>query len=223
MRITNEQRWISSTGFTLQWTKPADGGDPNINYTVEYSKRDSEGNFVLWRKRTGLTQQEYRLGRLVGGAEYEFRVTAVNSAGHGDAQAVKRFSVMDDGSVLPTPGKLRERRAAHPLPFGGLTKKRDRRRANWCINCVLMRDTDAVKETIADVSSVSPSSERKRNVLASLFLNMIRILYQNAWIKLSKTRRTVLVFLHSNSYWLLDQKSRWRISLIFFEKPGPVF
>ena len=32
---------------------------------------------------------------------------------------------------------------------------------NWCINCVLMRVMDAVKETIADVSSVSPSLERR--------------------------------------------------------------
>ena len=31
---------------------------------------------------------------------------------------------------------------------------------NWCIDCVLMRVMDAVKETIADVTSVSPSSEQ---------------------------------------------------------------
>ena len=31
--------------------------------------------------------------------------------------------------------------------------------ANWCINWVLMRVIDAVRETIADVSSASPSSE----------------------------------------------------------------
>ena len=35
-----------------------------------------------------------------------------------------------------------------------------RRETNWCINCVLMRAIDALKETIADVSSVSPLSER---------------------------------------------------------------
>ena len=32
---------------------------------------------------------------------------------------------------------------------------------NWCINWVLMGVIDAVKETIADVSSVSPSSDRR--------------------------------------------------------------
>ena len=31
---------------------------------------------------------------------------------------------------------------------------------NWCINCMLMRVMDAMEETVADVSSVSPSSER---------------------------------------------------------------
>ena len=38
------------------------------------------------------------------------------------------------------------------------------RETNWCIKCVLMRVMDAVKETIADVSSVSPSSERMRGL-----------------------------------------------------------
>ena len=33
---------------------------------------------------------------------------------------------------------------------------------NWCFNWVLMRVIDAVRETIADVSSASPSSEQKR-------------------------------------------------------------
>ena len=33
---------------------------------------------------------------------------------------------------------------------------------NWCINWVLIRVIDAVRETIADVSSASPSSEQKR-------------------------------------------------------------
>ena len=37
-----------------------------------------------------------------------------------------------------------------------------RRETNWCINCVLMKVMDAVKETLADVSSVSPSSEKIR-------------------------------------------------------------
>ena len=41
---------------------------------------------------------------------------------------------------------------------------------NWCINCVLMRVMDAMKETIADVSSMGPSSERMtRNVSCRLF------------------------------------------------------
>ena len=43
---------------------------------------------------------------------------------------------------------------------------------------------------------------------------MRRILHQNAWITMLKTRRTVLLFLRLNSCWLLDHKSRWRISLI---------
>ena len=50
--------------------------------------------------------------------------------------------------------------------------------------------------------------------LVSLFVNIIQILYQNAWITIMKTRQMVLVFLHLNSCWLPDQKSRWRISLI---------
>ena len=49
---------------------------------------------------------------------------------------------------------------------------------------------------------------------ASLFLNMRRILYQNACIAKLKTRWTVLPFLRLNSSSLLDHKSKWRISLI---------
>ena len=41
---------------------------------------------------------------------------------------------------------------------------------------------------------------------------MRRVLYQNVWITMLNTRRTVLVFFYSCR--LLNQKSRWRVSLI---------
>ena len=41
---------------------------------------------------------------------------------------------------------------------------------------------------------------------------MSRILYQNTWIAMLKTRQTVLIYLRLNSWWLLHQKSRWKIS-----------
>lgn len=105
MFITNKETQLNSTSFTLKWTKPEDGGDPNLTYTVEYSKRDTKGNFVHWNKWKDIQQQEYDISDLEDGAEYEFRVTAGNSAGQSDEQAVKRFLVLAGGAVQPTPGE----------------------------------------------------------------------------------------------------------------------
>ena len=41
------------------------------------------------------------------------------------------------------------------------------RETNWRINCVLMREMDAAKQTIADVSSVSPRSDEGRTLETS--------------------------------------------------------
>ena len=59
-----------------------------------------------------------------------------------------------------------------------------------------------------------PNPGLSRNLPVSVFVNMTRILYQNACIAKLKTRRTTLVFLHLKTCSLLDHKSRWRISLI---------
>ena len=63
-----------------------------------------------------------------------------------------------------------------------------------------------------------PNPGLRGNFPASLFVTMRRILHQNedqnAWITTLKTKQMVLVFLRLNSCWLLDQKSKSRISLI---------
>ena len=50
--------------------------------------------------------------------------------------------------------------AALPAPGISITEGQGAAITDWCINCTLMRVMDAVKETIADVSSVSPSIVR---------------------------------------------------------------
>ena len=73
-----------------------------------------------------------------------------------------------------------------------------------------------------------PNLELAWNFPASLFLNMRRILYQNAWITMLKTRRTVPAFFRLNSCWLLNQKSgemknftNTGLAQSGFEEPGP--
>ena len=63
-------------------------------------------------------------------------------------------------------------------------------------------------------SPISLIVDLSRNFHASLFLNMRRILYQNACIAKVKTRRTALSFLRLNSCSLQDPESRCRVSLI---------
>ena len=53
-----------------------------------------------------------------------------------------------------------EHAVRHTHPERCIRGKKTDEISNWCINCVLVRVMDAVKETIADVSSISPSSER---------------------------------------------------------------
>ena len=78
-----------------------------MKYTVEYSKKDADGNFVHWHKWKNIQQQEFNISGLERGAEYEFRVTAVNVAGQSDEQAVKRFHVLTHAVIPPRPGEGR--------------------------------------------------------------------------------------------------------------------
>ena len=70
------------------------------------------------------------------------------------------------------------------------------------------------KSHIMGLSSSKPDHGCSQNVPASLFLNIRQILYQNAWNTMLKTRWMVLAFPHLNPCWLVDQKLKWRISLI---------
>ena len=99
----------------------------------------------------------------------------------------------------------------------------------YLMPCLVITPTDGWRTRGPVLQSPIKSNPGLRwNFRASLFLNMRRILYQNAWITKLNTRRTVLVLLRLKSCLELDQKSRWRIhsqirliSLIELWNPAP--
>ena len=94
-----------------------------------------------------------------------------NRAGHGDFPHQTSLLLQSQVTSLhmPRPLILRSRLCVCQCNASSASA---RRKTNWCMNCVLMRVMDAVKGTIAGVSSVSPSPERRadaRNVSYCLF------------------------------------------------------
>lgn len=89
----------TSTSISLEWTKPADdGGMEILGYIIEMLK----GEEVEWKRVNEelVTETNYVVTGLQTGAEYKFRVAAVNHVGRGEdkeipepAQAVDRLTV----------------------------------------------------------------------------------------------------------------------------------
>uniref|UniRef100_A0A3Q4I3S0 Titin n=1 Tax=Neolamprologus brichardi TaxID=32507 RepID=A0A3Q4I3S0_NEOBR len=89
----------TSTSISLEWTKPADdGGMEILGYIIEMVK----GEEVEWKRVNEelVTETNYVVTGLQTGAEYKFRVAAVNHVGRGEdkeipepAQAVDRLTV----------------------------------------------------------------------------------------------------------------------------------
>ena len=104
--ITNNVTSLNTTSFILTWTRPPrDGGDADLTYDVEYSKRNPQGMFVHWTSRKGIGELALNVSGLTGKSEYEFRVFASNIAGRKREPAIKRFDVhLPSIQVIPKPG-----------------------------------------------------------------------------------------------------------------------
>lgn len=87
----------------LKWTKPAnDGGAPITGYIIE-KKKKGPGAAGPWTKATETytDEPECRIMGLDEGAEYEFRVRAVNKAGPGDPSEASLPQVIKHKNLRP--------------------------------------------------------------------------------------------------------------------------
>uniref|UniRef100_A0A3B4HBM5 Fibronectin type-III domain-containing protein n=2 Tax=Haplochromini TaxID=319058 RepID=A0A3B4HBM5_9CICH len=86
----------TSTSISLEWTKPADdGGMEILGYIIEMVK----GEEVEWKRVNEelVTETNYVVTGLQTGAEYKFRVAAVNHVGRGEDKEIP------DSQTLSTP------------------------------------------------------------------------------------------------------------------------
>ena len=74
---------ITETTITLSWKEPNPSDVPITEYEVQYRKGGEE--FKIKKVKKSLTHEDltYVVTGLVANTEYQFRVAAINAAGHG--------------------------------------------------------------------------------------------------------------------------------------------
>uniref|UniRef100_A0A3Q3B5H2 Titin n=1 Tax=Kryptolebias marmoratus TaxID=37003 RepID=A0A3Q3B5H2_KRYMA len=86
---------VTSDSASLAWTKPLhDGGSLITGYVIEAQKKDTD----QWVHITTIKALDYTVTDLVEGAEYTFRIMAVNASGRSDPRETGVFSQPSDST-----------------------------------------------------------------------------------------------------------------------------
>uniref|UniRef100_A0A3B3ZAD0 Fibronectin type-III domain-containing protein n=1 Tax=Periophthalmus magnuspinnatus TaxID=409849 RepID=A0A3B3ZAD0_9GOBI len=89
---------VTADSASLSWTKPLhDGGSLITGYVIEYQKKDTD----QWVHATTVKALDYTVADLIEGAEYTFRIMAVNASGRSDPRE-SRPAVIKEQTSAPS-------------------------------------------------------------------------------------------------------------------------
>ncbi|XP_030585511.1 immunoglobulin-like and fibronectin type III domain-containing protein 1 [Archocentrus centrarchus] len=92
----------SKSCITLTWTPPEDDrGVPIIGYQVEKRKKDTNQWIALNTLNEPIKDVKYAVKEVSEGAEYEFRVTAINKSGSGDPSPPSAMACAKNPNMRP--------------------------------------------------------------------------------------------------------------------------